>query len=411
MSARPPVSRRRLDWKRRVRRAVAAGAGSPFFLFAAEPLLEGLDALRPLEESAGIPVRHWLSFKTQPLRPLLRWWKAMGRSVEVVSEFELRAVLTEGFAPERILVNGPAKHAWLHRHEIHGLRVNFDSLVEVDALSGMASRLGWSVGLRLRTSAELMLEDEGWPVQFGMPPSVFVRAAAALRRRRIGVEMVHFHLRTNVPSAGAYDKALEEAAEACRVAGVRPRYVDCGGGLPPPFVRGRSGELVDANMDLGELGRVFRRRLGFFPEVRELWLENGRYLLARTGVLVGTVLVVKDDGRKYRHCICDAGRTGQAMVATWETHDLWTLPSRRGPTRETLVMGPTCMAFDRLSRVRLPGGLRAGDRVIWADAGAYQLAWETRFSHPLAEVWWQEGDQTSLVRARESFERWWGQWS
>ena len=56
-----------------------------------------------------IAFRHWLSLKTQPVAPLLRWWREQGRPVEVVSEFELRAALAEGFAPENILANGPAK--------------------------------------------------------------------------------------------------------------------------------------------------------------------------------------------------------------------------------------------------------------------------------------------------------------
>ncbi|MEI9864213.1 MAG: hypothetical protein WDN00_06605 [Limisphaerales bacterium] len=57
-----------------------------------------------------------------------------GRPIEVVSEFELRAALAEGFVPENILVNGPAKHHWLPQFDLPGLSVNLDSRAELDAL-------------------------------------------------------------------------------------------------------------------------------------------------------------------------------------------------------------------------------------------------------------------------------------
>src|SRR6266496_144995 len=96
-------------------------------------------------------VRHWLSCKTQPVRPFLQWWRNQGHSIEVVSEFEFLAALREGFPPERILVNGPAKHQWLHRHPVRGLFVNFDSPNEAKALLSFARKLHWGVGIRIHT--------------------------------------------------------------------------------------------------------------------------------------------------------------------------------------------------------------------------------------------------------------------
>jgi hypothetical protein len=51
-----------------------------------------------------------------------------------------------------------------------------------------------------------------------------------------------------------------------------------------------------------------------------------------------------------------------------------------------------------------------GDKLVWLEAGAYHLPWETRFSHGLAGVFWHEQGKVRRVRANESFESWWGQW-
>jgi diaminopimelate decarboxylase len=380
---------------------------TPFYLFSIVPIQQ---ALTELDQHFGhLPVRHWLSFKTQPLRPLVRWWRRQGRPVEVVSEFEFLAARAEGFAPELILVNGPAKHHWLPRHGLRGLKVNFDSLHEAWALAPMAKNLDWTCGVRFLTREEFDPEKPEFATQFGLTPDEAIQALQTLKRAGVRLETVHFHLRTNVASAAIYERALREVASTCRAAGFAPRHVDCGGGFPPPRVRTRGGQAVDKDFDLAEMARVYERALKLFPEARELWLENGRWVSARSGVLVVRILDIKERGG-VRSLICDGGRTMNALISNWETHDLFTMPERRGPTVLTTVHGPTCMAFDQLARCPLPRSLRGGDCLVWLDAGAYHLPWETRFSHGLAGVLWHDGKRVRVVRTAGTFREWWDQW-
>ena len=372
------------------------------------PLEAGLAELE--RAFAGLPVRHWLSCKTQPLRPLLQWWRRQGRPIEVVSEFEFRAALAEGFPPARILVNGPAKQHWLPRHAVPGLNVNFDSVAETRVLAPLARKLDWITGVRLNTREEHDPEDLDWPTQFGLSLAEATVAARIWRRAGVTPQIVHFHLRTNVESAALYARALAEVAEWCRELGLTPRFVDCGGGFPPPHVQARDGRCVDAEFSLAEMAQVYARTLRTFPGAAEIWLENGRWLSARSGALVVTVLDIKERGGR-RHLICDGGRTLNALVAIWEQHRLFALPDRRGPQVPTTVTGPTCMAFDQLARCPMPRALRAGDQLVWLEAGAYHLPWETRFSHGLAAVAWHDGRRVRIARDRERFEDWWGHWS
>ena len=401
-----PAPARAHFWRALVR-PLLAHARSPFYLFSAAPVAAALETLdRHLD---GLPVRHWLSCKTQPLRPLLAWWRRQGRPIEVVSEFEFLAARAEGFAPEQILVNGPAKHHWLPRHVLHGLTVNLDSLAETRALAPLARARSWRLGLRLHTRVECDPEAPAWPTQFGLSPG---EARAALRHLRgLGLEpaIVHCHLRTHVPSAAVYACALDELAGFCAATRWRPRYVDCGGGWPPVGVRDRTGRAVDAAFDPAAVARALARVRPRFPGLAEFWWENGRWLTAGSGVLVVRVLDAKER-RGRRHLICDGGRTLHALVALWEEHDLLTLPARRGRPVPTTVCGPTCMAFDQLARRPLPRSLRPGDRLVWLDAGAYHLAWETCFSHGRAAVYWHDERGVRRVRAPESFTAWWGQW-
>jgi diaminopimelate decarboxylase len=354
---------------------------------------------------------HWLSCKTQPVAPLLCWWREQGRPLEVVSEFELHAALVEGFAPKNILVNGPAKHQWLPQFgaPLTDLSVNFDSPAELAALLPLAKKLNWRCGVRINTREEFDPENPPFPTQFGFTPDEAAAALKKLLRAKVRVETVHFHLRTNISSAQIYQRAIAEVAEICRAANFAPQFLDVGGGLPARHVLSRGGKVFDGEFGLRAFAEMLRQSAKIFPGLREIWLENGRRVSAGSGALVVKILDVKER-RGLRQLICDGGRTMNALTSLWEQHKILTLPERAGAATLTAVHGPTCMAFDQLARIPLPRSLRAGDHLVWLDAGAYHLPWETRFSHGHAAVFWHDENGLRLVRKRQSFEDFWGQW-
>jgi diaminopimelate decarboxylase len=407
-------------WKRLVREALSLSVPTPFFIFSSQPVAERISEINAALTNAGfqsaienrqskIAFRHWLSCKTQPVAPLLRWWRAQGRGIEVVSEFELRAALAAGFAPEHILVNGPAKHHWLPQFDGRKLSVNFDSPAELAALLPHAKKLNWRLGVRILTGEEFDPENPQLPTQFGFAPAEAVVALKKLLRAKARVETMHFHLRTNVSSVTIYERAIAEVAEICRAAKFSPLHLDVGGGVPVRQVLSRGGKIYDGEFGLRSFAQMLRQAVKLFPGLREIWLENGRFVSAGSGVLVVKILDVKER-RGLRQLICDGGRTLNALTSLWEQHALLTVPKRSGAETLTAVYGPTCMAFDQLARIPLPRSLRAGDQLIWLDAGAYHLPWETRFSHGHAAVCWHDETGLRRVREKQSFETWWSQW-
>ena len=408
-------------WTRVAGEALALGTPTPFYICSALPMAERVAELNQALAYAGfdcgeprrpgrICCRHWLSCKTQPVAPLLRWWREQGRPIEVVSEFELRAALAEGFAPVAILLNGPAKHHWLARFELRGLSVNFDSPAELAALLPLAHKLEWRCGVRINTNEEFDPENALLPTQFGFTAAEAVAALEQLTGAGVRLETVSFHLRSNLPSAQVYERALAEVAEICRAATFAPLNLDIGGGLPARQVLTPGGKVLDGEFGLRAFAEVLRSSARQFPGLREIWLENGRFLSSSGGVLVVTILDIKAR-RGLRQLICDGGRTLNALTSLWEQHRLLSLPERTGAEVPTTVHGPTCMAFDRLARIPMPHSLSVGDRLIWLEAGAYHLPWETRFSHGHAAVLWHDAGGLQPARPRQSFENYWGQWA
>lgn len=429
-------------WKRLAREALSLSTPTPFYLFSAQPIAERIAELDAALSAAGfksaienrkskIGIRHWLSCKTQPVAPLLRWWREHDRPIEVVSEFELRAALAEGFAPENILVNGPAKHAWLPvvvgqasrlsssagRNTtsetpvplLQNLSVHFDSPAELAALLPLAKKLNWRYGVRVNTNGEFDPENPQFPTQFGFTPDEAVTVLKKLLRAKVRIATVHFHLRTNVASAQIYQRAIAEVAAVCRAAKFQPQFLDIGGGVPVRHVLTRGGKVFDGAFSLRSFAEMLRQAVKQFPSVREVWLENGRFLTTGSGVLVVKILDVKER-RGVRQLICDGGRTMNAMLSAWERHALLPLEKRAGAETLTVVHGPTCMAFDQLATIPLPRSLKAGDHLLWLDAGAYHVPWEAKFSHGQAAVWWHDETGLRLAREKEGFESFWSSW-
>jgi diaminopimelate decarboxylase len=382
-------------WRDVISRAVSL-YGTPCYITRARPIEEA----RAEIEAAGHRgvVRHWLSVKTHPLHALISWWAGLRRGVEVVSEVELTTALSLGCAPSQLLVNGLAKHHWLPKFPLRDLRVHFDSPREVDALLPVALTNRWRVGVRLRAPGERDAQDPRFRGPFGMTEEEGVHSLSRLLEAGANVESIHFHLGQTPQEPDAYVRAVEYAAAVCRRARFRPRYMDCGGGLPSQ--EAAAGPLRDLALAVDTSFETFG------PELEEVWLENGRYLLERATVLAVRVLDIKERP-ECRYLICDGGRTNQALAADKGMHALWLLPQRSAPLALTTICGPTCMTDDILGRVQLPASIGIGDVLVWTAAGAYHLPWETRFSHGLCAVaWCDEHDTLSLARSRERAESW-----
>jgi diaminopimelate decarboxylase len=395
---------RNFNWRPVVQEALERWK-SPFFLVAWQPVQAALEELAVLESS--IPIRHWLSFKSQPVGRLVRKWKELGLGVEIVSQYEFQAALECGYDPGAILVNGVAKHSWLPKVNVPGLRVHFDSLHEVEKMSGQASALGWRIGLRADVGEAIGASE--FKRQFGLSAEEIQQAHTILQKSGVKVEGLHFHLKSNLGSAEYVIKGIHELQRLCDAVSIEPDYLDLGGGFPA------SGETAAgmnhaASFDLKQLKTALLAIRESLPSVAEIWFENGRFMTARAGALVITVLDIKqrDDSR---YLICDGGRTNHAFVSMWQEHEVITIPQRDGTAVPTTVCGSTCTGFDHLCQKMLPNDIKIGDRLVWLNAGAYHIPWETRFSYGLAAViWCDEAGQLSLAREAEDFQSWWGQW-
>lgn len=152
------------------------------------------------------------------------------------------------------------------------------------------------------------------------------------------------------------------------------KVIDLGGGLGVPEKPG------DKTFDLERLDQTLAEIRESYPQYG-LWLEPGRFLVARAGVLLTRVTQTKGKG-EMQYIGVGTGMNSLIRPALYGAyHEIVNL-SRAGeaPTETVTVVGPICETGDRLGSDRLLPPTVEGDVILVANAGAYGYVMSSNYN-------------------------------
>lgn len=367
-------------------------------------------ACRDLEAALPERSRIYFSVKANPHPLVGAELAALGCHAEVSSTGEITAAVSAGFAPERIMMNGPAKSRdALDLAFGHGIRrFSVDSPVDLDRLAERAVAHGTTAEYVLRVNADtpvpgMGLSMTGTSTQFGTDASA-VRAAPEEFLGRPGAAFTGFHLYmgTQIEDQDVlvrqFTASIRLANQLQRVLGVPLREMDLGGGFGMPYAH------AGARPVFADLRRMVTATLdaelpGWRCGEPIVSFESGRYLAGGCGRLLcrvqdvktskGLVYVVLDTGINHL-----GGMSGLRRVPRI-VPDLVPVAAREGTMADCAVVGPLCTPLDTWCRgVTLPR-LEPGDLLTVPNVGAYGLtAGMLAFlSHPAAAELVVDGDR------------------
>jgi bifunctional diaminopimelate decarboxylase / aspartate kinase len=152
------------------------------------------------------------------------------------------------------------------------------------------------------------------------------------------------------------------------------RYVDLGGGLGVPEKPG------DPPVDLAALQKVIADLKARHPDV-SFWLEPGRYLVAKAGVLVAQVTQLKGKGA-VQYVGIATGMNSLIRPALYGSyHDIVNISrTDEAPSEIYNIVGPICESADYLGHERLLPATLEGDVLLIANAGAYGHAMSSHYN-------------------------------
>jgi bifunctional diaminopimelate decarboxylase / aspartate kinase len=324
-------------------------------------------------------VRRWAYAMKANWHPeILRRMYAAGLTLECVSQGELehafasvpaldpeRVLFTPNFAPRAEYQYGFAK----------GVRVTLDNLHPLKAWPEMFR--GKDVFLRIDPGFgrghHSHVRTGGVHSKFGVPLSEADELVALTNQAGARVTGLHAHTGSGVFNV---DNWTETGALLSELAARFPHVtvVDLGGGIGVPEQLGHS------EIDLSALDRGVAELAKRFPHI-EFWMEPGRFLVAKAGVLVAVVTQLK--GKADVHYVGIAtGMNSLIRPALYGAHhDIRNLTRlEEAMSHRVTVVGPICESADQLGVDRWLPRTEEGDVLLIATCGAYGYAMASNYN-------------------------------
>ncbi len=284
-----------------------------------------------------------------------------------------RILFTPNFAPRD-------EYAWGFER---GLQVTLDNLYPLQAWPELfrGRRLFVRIDPGKGRGHHDHVKTAGAHSKFGVPRfevGELQRLVAAAGAEVVGI---HAHSGSGILEP---DNWRSVADELVQVAAQFPQVeaIDLGGGLGVPEKPG------DKPLDLGALDATLADIKAAYPQYR-LWLEPGRYIVARAGVLLTHVTQTKGK-RDMRYVGVGTGMNSLIRPALYGAyHEIVNLSrADETPSETVTVVGPVCETGDRLGSDRLLPPSREGDVILIANAGAYGYVMSSHYNlrEPAEEI-------------------------
>ena len=319
----------------------------------------------------GIEVVSGYSIKTIPDPRLIKLALDNGFYAEAISLAEVQSAFDVGFRPDQVILNGPGKwwpEGLMPREPMHAVFcdsvADLDRVVEAVEAGEMASK---HLGIRIRTPNIVS--------RFGIPldsPTTFGKLIAAVKRLpHDSAFAVHFHMASSHVGVAQWWHLFESMLRWCgsveALSGRVVEILDMGGGWYPDDWH---------EDDTCKLAQAVERVRSYLPHVRQIASEPGKAMAQPSMALAMRILEIQEHEEDYVEAVVDAS-IAEIPMHFWQPHrmmrqcrDTGALqPLGRGKTH---LMGRLCMEHDIIaSNVKLPEGTRAGDLLIFCDAGGY----------------------------------------
>jgi diaminopimelate decarboxylase len=388
--------------------SIAAAVGTPCYAYSASAMRERAAAFR--DAFAAERALLCYAVKANSNLAVIRLFADEGLGADTVSGGEIARALKAGVPPQRIVYAGIAKTDDEIRFALATgiLQFNVESTQELRRLGELASAMGLSAPVALRVNPDV---DAGTHEKistgrrhdkFGVPydeaPAVYDLAASLPGIVPVGV---HLHIGSQIGRLEPFEAAYRRAVElftSLRGRGIPLRRLDLGGGFGVRY-------LDEPRLEAEALAGLVRRVAAGVD--CELLFEPGRALVAEAGVIVSSVIYLKEAGGR-RFLVLDSGMHVLIRPAMYGAHHPVVPvrePRRDEPLTAMDVVGPICESSDVLGRDRLLPELKAGDLVAITGAGAYGAVMASAYnSRPSAAEVLVDGGRFAVIRPSRDIE-------
>lgn len=355
-------------------RQIAASQRTPFYCYSSAAIEAAYDAYATA--FAGHSVQICYALKANSNQSVIRLLADKGAGADVVSEGELRRALAAGIPASKVVYAGVAKTTSEIEFALQsGIgQFNVESEEELLQISETAVRLQTKakIAFRINPGVDAKTHEKistgKSENKFGIPWRT-ARAAYDRAAKLPGIDVcgIDIHIGSQLMSLEPFEIAFKRIADLAadlRADGHNILTLDLGGGLGIAYDR-----FAEAAPTPNKYARLAIDVFGHLD--CQLIIEPGRSLVGAAGILVSSVIFVKE-GSDRNFLIIDAAMNDLIRPSMYDAFHH--IASENGESREEKeydVVGPVCETGDTFAKARRLPVLAAGDIVVIECAGAY----------------------------------------
>jgi diaminopimelate decarboxylase len=403
---------------------------TPFYLLSQKQVRRNFGQFRDAFSAADGGVRIYYSVKSNFESMVLRTLAEMGCGAEISGAMDMELAKRAGMDPQHIVYDGPYKPAEDIEAALQwGVHlINIESLTEARTVNDVAKKLGRkvNVGIRIDPLLSKPYYDKvitTYRKKFGFPIDQAAGAAQQISALpNLNLIGIMTHIGSQVFQPGRYLTTLDKIFELCgqlKQRGLEIREINIGGGYPAQSMRNlrlsrrfviarllerfnridvQAASIVEFGRRIAERYNQLKRSTGLTPS---LAVEPGRCIASNACVVVGKVLIIKNDWLFSDISINNLPEN--LFFSEWRTAYPGHRPNESGRTYN--ISGPTLATQDVHFFQRQVPDLKEGDTMAVLDTGAYSIARSNQFTRPRVAVYAvDDEDQITLIRRAETVE-------
>jgi diaminopimelate decarboxylase len=337
--------------------------------------------------------------------------KEEGMGIDAVSPGEIFAALKAGFEKDHILFT-TNNVLWdeIEYAASNDIMANLDSLSQLKMFGREFP--GRDICIRINPNVGAGHHNHvitgGPESKFGINYTRVDDIKEITRKSGLRIKGIHQHIGSGILDPEIFIKAMDVLLDTAKnFEGLS--FIDFGGGIGVPY------QENEERMDIRVLGKriadEFENFCGRYGRELKLVIEPGRYLVAESGFLLGTVASVKE-GEKHRFIGINTGFNHLVRPAMYGSfHQILHAGKPYGARESQVIAGNLCESGDTFTRDEdgivdrdLPA-FKEGDIVCICNAGAYGYSMASYYnSRPRPAEVLVKGSRARLIRRRETFE-------
>lgn len=384
--------------------------GSPLYVYNEDILrasCRDMKGLLPLENSTV-----YYSAKANANPHILRIVREEGLMVDAMSPGELAMNQAAGFTKDEINYvcnNVSGEELALAAREAH--LVSVDSLSQLEEFGRQVP--GGEVMIRVNPERggghHQKVITAGKNTKFGINPEDFDEVREICSRYKLIIVGLNLHLGSLIMQSDLYLAAMSWMLDLVKEFPA-VRYLDFGGGFGIPYHKYAGEE----RLDLAEFREKATSLLKDWAEksgyTGRFGIEPGRYVVAESGLCLGSVTATKNNG-DTRYACTNIGFNILPRPMLYDAfHDVEIYGRLDGessrPEMPQTIVGNICESGDILAKDYTLPEIRQGDVLAFLDAGAYCYSMASSYTQRVrpAEVMVCSDGSLKLIRRRETVE-------